>query len=161
MTQRIVITPTRTGSFTLICTELCGLGHATMRAPVRVLEQEAFAQWLEQRSAEEGDGEGGGAAGGTEERGAEVFATAGCGGCHALAKAGTDAEIGPPLDDLAAAARGGRRARRRVRALLDRRSRRGDRARLPARRDAEGLRRSLTPDELDALVGYLSGEDSE
>ena len=30
----IVITPTRTGTFTLICTELCGLGHATMRAPV-------------------------------------------------------------------------------------------------------------------------------
>jgi len=30
----IVVTPTRTGSFSLICTELCGLGHATMRAPV-------------------------------------------------------------------------------------------------------------------------------
>ena len=30
------------GRFTLICTELCGLGHSTMRAPVRVLEQAAF-----------------------------------------------------------------------------------------------------------------------
>ena len=34
----IVVTPTKTGTYTLICTELCGLGHATMRAPVRVLE---------------------------------------------------------------------------------------------------------------------------
>src|SRR5262245_14853352 len=33
----IVITPTRVGSYSLICTELCGLGHATMRAPVKVL----------------------------------------------------------------------------------------------------------------------------
>ena len=38
----IVITPTRTGTFTLICTELCGLGHATMRAPVRVVSQADF-----------------------------------------------------------------------------------------------------------------------
>ena len=30
----IVVTPTRTGSFSLICTELCGIGHSTMRAPV-------------------------------------------------------------------------------------------------------------------------------
>ena len=38
ITTSIVITPTRTGRFTLICTELCGLGHSTMRAPVRVLD---------------------------------------------------------------------------------------------------------------------------
>ena len=51
VTQKIVITPTRTGRFTLICTELCGLGHSTMRAPVRVLEQAAFATWLDQQAA--------------------------------------------------------------------------------------------------------------
>ena len=48
ITTKIVITPTRTGDFTLICTELCGLGHATMRAPVRVLEQAAFRRWLDE-----------------------------------------------------------------------------------------------------------------
>ena len=37
ITTKMVITPTRAGNFALICTELCGLGHATMRAPVRVL----------------------------------------------------------------------------------------------------------------------------
>ena len=44
---------------------------------------------------------GGSAAGGD---GAKVFASAGCGGCHAFTPAGTTMEIGPSLDDLAAAA---------------------------------------------------------
>ena len=159
VTQRIVITPTRTGSFTLICTELCGLGHATMRAPVRVLEQEAFAQWLEQQSAERRTVRAGGAAG-AQERGAEVFATAGCGGCHALAKAGTDAEIGPPLDDLAAAAQeAGVPVAEFVRSsIVD-----PDAVIAPDYQPGvmpKDFGESLTPDELDALVGYLSGEDS-
>ena len=51
ITTKIVITPTRTGNFTLICTELCGLGHATMRAPVRVLDQAAFRRWLDEQRA--------------------------------------------------------------------------------------------------------------
>jgi len=91
----IVITPTRTGSFTLICTELCGLGHSTMRAPVRVLDQAAFAAWVEKQSAG-GDGTGG--------DGAKVFASAGCGGCHTFEPAGSNGQVGPDLDDLAAAA---------------------------------------------------------
>jgi cytochrome c oxidase subunit 2 len=40
------VTPNRTGNFTLVCTELCGFGHATMRAPVKVEDsQAAFDQW--------------------------------------------------------------------------------------------------------------------
>ena len=35
----IIVTPTRTGVFSLVCTELCGVGHATMRATVRVVSQ--------------------------------------------------------------------------------------------------------------------------
>ena len=31
ITTQITITPTKTGSYRLICTELCGLGHALMR----------------------------------------------------------------------------------------------------------------------------------
>ena len=50
----IVVTPTKTGTYTLICTELCGLGHATMRAPVRVLEQGAFSAWLAKQQAARG-----------------------------------------------------------------------------------------------------------
>jgi cytochrome c oxidase subunit 2 len=91
----IVITPNRTGSFTLVCTELCGLGHSTMRAPVRVVEQDAFAAWVEEQQA------GGG---GTSDDGAQVFASAGCGGCHVFTPAGSNGAVGPSLDDLAASA---------------------------------------------------------
>ena len=37
-------------------------------------------------------------------RGEQIFTAAGCGGCHTLAKAGTNGNIGPSLDDLATAA---------------------------------------------------------
>jgi cytochrome c oxidase subunit 2 len=47
ITTRIFVTPDKTGDYTLICTELCGIGHATMRAPVVVEDsQNAFNQWV-------------------------------------------------------------------------------------------------------------------
>ena len=30
----------------MVCTELCGFGHATMRALVRVVPPDQFASWL-------------------------------------------------------------------------------------------------------------------
>jgi len=46
ITTRAYITPTKTGNYTLVCTELCGFGHATMRAPVVVEpSQTAWQQW--------------------------------------------------------------------------------------------------------------------
>jgi cytochrome c oxidase subunit II len=42
---RLPITPTKVGKYTLICTELCGLGHALMRAPVIVMREAAFEEW--------------------------------------------------------------------------------------------------------------------
>jgi cytochrome c oxidase subunit II len=53
---RLVITPTKTGTFPVICTELCGAGHALMRATTRVMEQGEFEAWLEGGA---GRGEGG------------------------------------------------------------------------------------------------------
>ena len=47
----IVVTPKRTGEFTVVCTELCGLGHATMRAKARVVSAEEFQAWIEGRGA--------------------------------------------------------------------------------------------------------------
>jgi cytochrome c oxidase subunit II len=47
----IVVTPKRTGEFTVVCTELCGLGHATMRANARVVDQAAFETWLQELRA--------------------------------------------------------------------------------------------------------------
>src|SRR5918993_2630661 len=72
----LVITPTRIGSYSLVCTELCGLGHATMRAQVRVVEQAEYEEFL----AGAGD-----APGSDENSGEAVFTTAGCGGPHPFA----------------------------------------------------------------------------
>ena len=42
----LVITPNRTGQFALMCTELCGLGHSTMRAHVRVVTRADYDRFL-------------------------------------------------------------------------------------------------------------------
>ena len=39
------ITPNRVGTYPVICTELCGLGHALMRSRVIVMQPDAFEQW--------------------------------------------------------------------------------------------------------------------
>lgn len=95
ITTRLVVTPKRIGTFTLVCTELCGLGHATMRGPVRVLSQQDFAAWVKEQQV-------GGSKG---DPGAAVFASAGCGGCHVFTPAGTSGAIGPNLDNLVADAK--------------------------------------------------------
>ena len=46
ITTQAVVTPDRTGTYQLICTELCGFGHSTMRAKVVVESREAFRKWL-------------------------------------------------------------------------------------------------------------------
>ena len=87
----LVITPTRKGEYSIVCTELCGLGHATMRAPVRVVDRAGYEKFL----AGAGD-----VAGSDENSGEAVFTTAGCGGCHAFEPAGTDAQVGPSLNEI-------------------------------------------------------------
>jgi cytochrome c oxidase subunit 2 len=53
--DNFVVTPSEEGTFSLVCTELCGIGHATMRATVVVESQEEFDAWLaEQEQAAEG-----------------------------------------------------------------------------------------------------------
>ena len=40
------LTPIRTGTFEILCEELCGIGHHTMRGKVVVEEEAAFNDWL-------------------------------------------------------------------------------------------------------------------
>jgi cytochrome c oxidase subunit II len=47
----ILVTPKRTGDFAVVCTELCGLGHATMRAKARVVTQPEFDKWVQEQKA--------------------------------------------------------------------------------------------------------------
>jgi cytochrome c oxidase subunit II len=47
----ILVTPTRIGEYAVVCAELCGLGHATMRAKARVVTQAEFDTWIQEKRA--------------------------------------------------------------------------------------------------------------
>jgi cytochrome c oxidase subunit II len=51
ITTTLRVTPTRIGSYPAECTELCGAGHALMRAAVHVVTPQAFRQWLRTQPA--------------------------------------------------------------------------------------------------------------
>lgn len=89
--NKLVITPTRTGTFDVICTELCGLGHSIMRTSAIVMPQAKFDAWLKHPNA----GQKGPA-------GQIAFNQYGCGACHTLQAAGSTGKIGPDLDKLPA-----------------------------------------------------------
>ena len=93
ITTKIVITPTRTGNFTLICTELCGLGHAVMRAQALVFSQADYETWVSDEKAK---------AAATGSAAGKTLFTQQCGSCHTLADAGTQGEVGPDLDKVLA-----------------------------------------------------------
>jgi cytochrome c oxidase subunit II len=85
----LVVTPTRTGTFPVICTELCGLGHALMRSHVQVVAPAKFAAFMKNGGAQSGP------------PGLAVFQQNGCGGCHTFKPAGATGTTGPDLDNLA------------------------------------------------------------
>jgi cytochrome c oxidase subunit 2 len=104
ITTNYRVTPNRLGRYTVVCAELCGLGHAFMRSTAHVLTKDAYAAWVQKMTA--------GAAGGGASTGAaapavdakalftkgetQTGATA-CGSCHKLADAGTVGGVGPDL----------------------------------------------------------------
>jgi cytochrome c oxidase subunit 2 len=49
MVTFVWLTPTRTGTFDVLCMELCGIAHYTMRGSVTVDEQADFDAWLAQQ----------------------------------------------------------------------------------------------------------------
>jgi cytochrome c oxidase subunit 2 len=63
--DQFVVTPDKEGTYSLICTELCGTGHSTMRAFVVVESQDEFDQWVDdQTRAQSGTASGGSASAG-------------------------------------------------------------------------------------------------
>lgn len=50
----VVVTPDREGRYTVVCAELCGIGHATMRNPVIVESERQFERWLERQRVKQG-----------------------------------------------------------------------------------------------------------
>ena len=66
----VEVTPDQIGDYNVVCTEYCGFGHATMRAPAITESQEDFDAWVAEQKqtqapAAAGAG-GGGSAGGAE-----------------------------------------------------------------------------------------------
>ncbi|HEY2073272.1 MAG TPA: cytochrome c oxidase subunit II [Gaiellaceae bacterium] len=94
LTTTLNITPTRVGTYPVICNELCGLGHATMRSTAVVMAPAAFEKWLKGQSKAEASPNPGTA-------GAAIFKNNGCAACHTLTAAGATGKVGPDLDKLA------------------------------------------------------------
>jgi cytochrome c oxidase subunit 2 len=89
------ITPNRIGTFPVICTELCGLGHSVMRTKAIVMSPAAFDSWLHSQASAISSPN-------TGVAGAAVFKNNQCGACHTLVAAGASATTGPDLDKLPA-----------------------------------------------------------
>jgi cytochrome c oxidase subunit II len=51
ITPTLHITPNKLGTYPVICTELCGLGHALMRSRVVVMKPDAFEKWAETKGS--------------------------------------------------------------------------------------------------------------
>jgi cytochrome c oxidase subunit 2 len=101
LTTKIRVTPDRVGNYEVVCAELCGIGHSTMRQYARVVPASEFQSWVSrQKKAASGGGGGGAAGGGGAPDAEQIFTSAGCSGCHTLAKAGATAKVGPDLGKL-------------------------------------------------------------
>jgi cytochrome c oxidase subunit 2 len=104
ITTDIRVTPNRLGTYPVVCAELCGIGHSTMRQTVRVVPQAEYDAWVAERRQSASDGGLAAADGDPQEAGRMLFADANCGACHTLADADASGASGPNLDDLAAQA---------------------------------------------------------
>src|SRR5439155_2959137 len=90
------VTPDKIGTYPVVCTELCGLGHALMRSRAEVMSSKSFLAWAKGQQKKLG-----GSASGS---GKAVFAANGCASCHTFTPAGASKKIGPDLDKLPAEA---------------------------------------------------------
>jgi cytochrome c oxidase subunit II len=99
------VTPDRSGDYPVVCAELCGLGHSTMRQTAHVLPAADYAKKLQELQQSGGKpAGGGGGGGGAETDGKTLFTEAAeptaCKSCHTLADAGANGTTGPNLDEM-------------------------------------------------------------
>ena len=99
-----VTTTGRRGEFPVVCAELCGLGHSTMRQSAHVVTREEFDAKLAELAEGAQGGGGGGGGGGGEADAKTLFTDAAqpqaCDSCHTLADAGATGTTGPNLDEV-------------------------------------------------------------
>jgi cytochrome c oxidase subunit 2 len=107
-TNRISVTPNRIGSYAVVCTFICGDGHAQMDSEVkghypvriRVVSRGDWDRWLAGQQATVKK-----ALANPDAPAVAVFNTSGCGSCHTWKPAGSKGAVGPSLDNLAADAK--------------------------------------------------------
>jgi cytochrome c oxidase subunit 2 len=87
----LVVTPTHLGTFPVVCTELCGLGHALMRSHTDVVTPAKFADFMRNGAS-------------AVPPGLAEFQQNGCSSCHTFKPANATGKIGPDLDELKASA---------------------------------------------------------
>jgi cytochrome c oxidase subunit 2 len=98
--NRLVVEAGRAGVYRGQCAEYCGGQHALMAFDVVVLEEAAFADWLEREA-----GPAAPARTAPAQRGQEAFLENGCGACHTIRGIAAAGLIGPDLTHV-----GGRRS---------------------------------------------------
>jgi cytochrome c oxidase subunit 2 len=159
ITTEYRVTPTKVGTYPVVCAELCGIGHAYMRQTAHVLSSEDYEAKMRELAeggggaseapGQAGQGGGTGEEGESAAAGKQVFTSQGCGGCHALADAGAAGTTGPDLDQVLR----DMDADQIREAIVD-----------PNAEIAEGFGPNIMPgnygdtippDQLDALVSYL------
>jgi cytochrome c oxidase subunit 2 len=104
-TGHLRFTPNRPGTYQVVCAELCGTGHSTMRVKALVVTPQRFQQFVQANLNPPGAKPvaGGGGTTGTAAQGKAIFTgEGGCGACHTLSDAGTTGAVGPKLNGIAA-----------------------------------------------------------
>ncbi len=90
--NRMSLLAERAGIYRGQCAEFCGASHALMAFQAVAMAPAEFDAWLTAQAGDamlpDGD---------TAQRGAQVFAEAGCGGCHAVRGTGGVGHVGPDL----------------------------------------------------------------
>ena len=159
LTTKIRVTPSRLGTYNVVCAELCGIGHSTMRQRVQVVPPEEFDAWLAEEQQSEADGGAAEAGGDETAAGRQLFTDSGCNACHTLADAESASAIGPGLDELAAdAAKYGKQNKQSPEEYVQTSIEDPSAFLVPDFNDGimpGDFAEQLSPEEMDTLVKYL------
>jgi cytochrome c oxidase subunit 2 len=108
-TDHVRFTPIKEAHYEVVCAELCGWGHSTMRVAANVLAPQAFTKWVSQNA---GGAQKAAAPAAKQSPAAQaaagkaIFAgDGGCGACHTLSDAAASGSVGPDLDKVVADAK--------------------------------------------------------
>jgi len=89
-TNRLILKPTKVGTYRGACAEFCGESHALMAFPIIVMQPAEFTAWLERESADA-----------SSPVSPAAFLANGCGGCHTVKGTEANGVIGPDLTHIA------------------------------------------------------------